>query len=1196
MRFKTLEIQGFKSFPDKTVLEFDSRTTAIVGSNGNGKSNISDALRWVMGEQGAKTLRGSNMEDVIFYGTQSRKAMGFAKVALTIDNGDRKLPIDTDEVVITRKLYRSGESEYLINGTKSRLKDIGQLFMGTGLGRDGYSIIGQGRIDEVVNSKAASRRELFEEAAGVSKFLHKKNQAERELDKTQENLLRLLDIETELQARIPVLEKQAEKAKKAFALKEEERAVGVALSVHELQRISTDVEEIENSVLLNQGECEHFEREITELEAEVDKVSSDKQENAAKRDRQSRQNESDRADIAETDKAIAVMKGEVSHNNGQISSIENQIKLSEQSGDETLEQIKDLKEKIENINEEIAGIERSRVDESNSLGKLEAENSSLDTENRSLADEIGKLYTAKSAAEIYISRAQENIEDLEKQLESAQSIIDGQADEKNELQEKKSELKKELDELIENQEETSNKLSGYSRLYESKATKLDNSRGELEGIRQEYNKTKTRLDVLTDVENSMAGYHHSVKSVMSATKSGRFNKNDVIGIVGDVIKVEKEYSTAVETALGGALQHIIVSNESVAKRCMAFLKESKSGRATFLPLTSVKGNALAQESLYNEDGFIGLGHEIIKYNEQFSGIIRSLLGRTAFAEDIDCATVIAKKYGYKFKIVTLDGQVINAGGSFTGGSVKKTEGIISRKQELTDLQKKLQNLELEIEPAKARHDTLSAECAKMKLECEGMREALSNFSGEEMRLTAEFDGVSAMLNQFEEHLKNSQSTLDHCKTRIIEEQKIISSNNNELIKIASDLTEKEQSASEKSELLEELINRRREIADTISELNMQKITKSKDIENLNSQIENLTQAQLKAGEIREASLLEIAELENKNVLLEASIIEKQNDIKELEQTLTQSKEKIAELIKQGEMYEKRLTEIHSEIREKTEHKSKFSSALSASVERKSNLEKKAEEIKADLFDNYELTPSEAAALVVGCADPDTPPDSGDTPFDIKAARTKLIEIKKRLSSLGNVNFAAIEEFSDVSERYKLLSEQLTDVRKAKSELEKLIAELIGDIRQRFLESFNDISHHFSRIFTEIFGGGKATLELTDTEDVLNSGIEIYAAPPGKLVKSLMSLSGGEKALVAITLYFAILLHRPTPFCMLDEVDAALDEVNVVKYINYLSRYSDTTQLMMITHRRSTIEGCDVLYGVFMQEKGVSRLLKQEIED
>ncbi|MCL2035861.1 MAG: chromosome segregation protein SMC [Oscillospiraceae bacterium] len=1188
MRFKTLEIQGFKSFADKTILTFDSRTTAVVGSNGNGKSNISDALRWVMGEQGAKTLRGDKMEDVIFYGTQTRKPMGFAKVALTIENSDRRIAIDSDEVVITRKLYRTGESEYLINGERSRLKDVNTLFMGTGLGRDGYSIIGQGRIDEVVNSKAAGRRELFEEAAGVSKFLHQKATAERELARTEDNLLRLLDIEMGLQERIPILERQAEKANKAFALKEEERALGVALSVRELERLSKESEEADNAVLQNLGECEHFEREIETLEEEAERIGDSKRETTALTERVRRKGEDDKDSIAETSQEIAVARSEIQHNEGRVSSIRTQIADSEKSEGEIGGQIERLEDEIVTVKREIDEIDKNAAAKTDSLKELESRNAELDEEHRDITSEIGELYTAKQAAQIYISRAEESVNELKAQLEQSERLAADHEGEKAELQSKIDGLRKSLEELSVEKDETVNKLSGYSRLYESKATKRDELREQLEQLKQEEHRKKTRFDVLSGIEQSMDGYYSSVKSVMQAAKSGRFGNGAVLGTVADVITVPREYAVAVEIALGSALQNVIVANESNAKRCIAFLKESNAGRATFLPLTSVSGKVLEGfADLDVQDGFVGYGHEIVEYDPRYVGIIKSLLGRTAFAEDIDSATLIAKKYGYKFKIVTLDGQVINAGGSFTGGSIKKSEGIISRKREIEELRKQLQLLVDEIEPAKIRYSGLAAETAKMKLECEGMNEELSRFALEETRLTSELGGGEALLSSLSEQFANLEENLVRCKARLAEEQSVIETNAAEHERIAAELQHKEQVAVKTGERLADLIERRREIVEAVSDANLQKLTRNKDIESLLLQIEGLNSARLKSGESRDVLLNEIDSLCEKNIHLEELINEKSEGIEQINAKLAANKEEIAELVRQIEEFEKRASQIHAEIKEKIENKQKFSNAHAAAIERKQGLVAKSEEIKANLFDNYELTPSEAVEFCEKS-------DGVSEIKDMREARSKLNEIRRKLAELGNVNYAAINEFVEVSERYKELSVQLKDVRGAKSELEKLIEELTFDIRSRFLASFTDISAHFSRIFTEIFGGGTARLELTDPDDVMSSGIEIYAAPPGKLIKSLIALSGGEKALVAITLYFAILLHRPTPFCMLDEVDAALDEVNVAKYINYLSRYSDTTQLMMITHRRPTIEGCDVLYGVFMQEKGVSRLLKQEI--
>ena len=964
------------------------------------------------------------------------------------------------------------------------------------------------------------------------------------------------------------------------------------MSVHELERNTVDVEEIQNTILRTQGECEHFEREIDTLESEADSIAQERQRILAQTDSLRRQGESKKDEVAQIDKEIAVAESEIVHNNVRIEELNKQIALSEQSDEQTDTQIAEFNEQIKTIQGEITQLEQNAQTKTETLKTLESQNSELDSEHREIDRVAGQLLSEKTAAEIHISRAEKTIAELQIELDNAQALVSGQEDERVLRQESETKLKKELALLAEDKIELQNKLSGYSKIYENKTAKLDNSLQELETVRKERATAKTRLDVLADVERSMSGYYSSVKAVMQAAKSGRFGDKQVTGTVADVIKVEREYSTAVEIALGSALQHVIVANESVAKRCIGFLKESKAGRATFLPLTSVNGNTLDSrviESLDLEDGFIGIGHDIIDYAPQFEGIVKSLLGRTAFAEDIDCATAIAKKFGFKFRIVTLDGQVINAGGSFTGGSVKKSEGIIGRKQELEELKTRVQALSDKLEPAKATHDQLAAECAKMKLECEGFRESLTKLSGEELRITAELNGVSEMLRQFDEQLAASEATLTRNKSRLEQEQQTIDSNKAELERIESELSEKEALAREKSSALESLLEQRKEIAETLSDTEMQRLTKSKDIESLQTQIANLDTAKSRAGDERERLNGEIASLEQSSVSLKSEIEVKRQNISQVESEFKSNKQEVSALVDKAQECEKRATEINNEIREKTEHKTKFSNAYAVAIERKTTVERKSEEIIAALYNDYELSPSEARELVLRLAE-----DSQFDISDMKEAKSQRSRIKKELEALGSVNFTAIDEFTEVSERYKVLSEQLSDVRASKSELEKLIAELIQDIRARFLESFNEIAGHFSRIFKEIFGGGEARLELTDSDDVLKSGIEIYAAPPGKIIKSLTGLSGGEKALVAITLYLAILMHRPTPFCMLDEVDAALDELNVTKYIKYLRKYSDTTQLMMITHRRPTIEGCDVLYGVFMQEKGVSRLLKQEV--
>ena len=1181
MFFKSMEIQGFKSFADKTVLNFDTKMTAIVGSNGNGKSNISDALRWVMGEQGAKTLRGDKMEDVIFHGTVQRKPMGFAKVSLTIDNTDRALAVDSDEVVITRKLYRTGDSEYIINNQKSRLKDIQELLMGTGLGRDGYSIIGQGRVAEVINSKGSQRRELFEEAAGVSKFLHQKAEAERDLSRAEDNILRLKDISTELEERLPVLEKQAEKAVKARGLLEQEKTLEISVNVADLERLDKELLEIDDKILVNQGECEHFQREIGQLEEENETLTGQKMLNAAKLDELRRSGDSARDEIACADREIAVLENEIVHNGARTEQIKAQITESAKGTEELDKQIESLKQEIDRKENYLAENDKNAAELQEKLTALTEENRDLDSRYKELDRKQGVLFAHRPAAKLAIGQAEASLEELNSQLAASEERIDSQEGLLEEYRGKRRALSAQLDALAEEKQETENKVSGYSRLYAGKKEKLDGAKAEYEKIRREYEQKRSRCELLTDIEKNMEGYNNSVKAVITASRRGQLG--DIYGTVADIIHVEKKYSVAIEVALGAALQNIIVKNEETAKRCIRHLKDTGGGRATFLPLTSIKGSPLSVSGLENEEGFEGIGSDLVQCEEKYKEIIRYNLGRTAIVEDIDTATVIAKKYGYKFRIITLDGQVINAGGSFTGGSLSNKSGIISRKQELDELHRQLEKLADTMELSKGSFSELQAETDKMSIEIEGYKEQLSKLQQDEVRLTAEIAGVKELIAQCEEQQDNAETVLNRHKAQIKGQEQALQKAQDDLAQADKGIEALAEELKEAGATLENSTAKRQEISDKISALNIEKLTAHKDIENINGKIASVEESKKNIGEGNIRLEREIAELAAKTQELKADIAAKREEIERLNSSFSQGRADIEQAVAESERLERRISEIAKEIREKIEDKEKFSNALVVAKEKKEAAQKDCDKIKSGLWEKYELAPTEAYSLAQQLP-------------DINAAKAQLADIRRRLSALGNVNYASIEEFDEVSARYKELAGQLDDVEKSKRELERLIANLTADIKARFLASFNDINEHFQRIFAEVFGGGSAHLELTDPDDVLNSGIEIFAAPPGKLIKNLISLSGGEQTMVAITIYFAILLHRPTPFCMLDEVDAALDEVNVVKYITYLKRFSKQTQLMVITHRRGTIEGCDVLYGVFMQEKGVSRLLKQEIID
>ncbi len=1181
MFFKSLEIQGFKSFADKTILNFDTKMTAIVGSNGNGKSNISDALRWVMGEQGAKTLRGDKMEDVIFHGTVARKQMGFAKVALSIDNTDRALAVDSDEVIVTRKLYRTGESEYLINGDKVRLKDIHELLMGTGLGRDGYSIIGQGRVAEIVNAKGTQRREIFEEAAGVSKFLHKKAEAERQLQRAEENFLRLKDIELSLEERLPTLEKQSEKARKAKVLIEEEKKIEISVAVAELDRLQKTLTDTENSILVNQGECEHFDREISELEQENEQLSITKSQLSARLADLRRNSDETKDEIAEADKTIAVLQNEIRHNETREEEIRRQIEAGSKSAAEFDKQIADIEKEIEAKKVEVSKAEKAMSDLSAKLTASAEENKELDDEYKELDNKTGMLYAKLTESKLTLQQAEKTAAELGDSLTADTERIENQDKLADEYRAKRRALSRELEELSEEKADIENRLGGYTKLFESKNEKLTAKQEEYDKLRRNYDQKRQRLEVLSDVEKNMVGYFSSVKSVMHAVKSGKLS--GIHGTVADVISVDKKYGIAIETALGNALQNIIVENEETAKRCIRYLKDTNGGRATFYPLTSVKGSALQQNGLEDEDGFEGLGYELLDYDSKYDGIIKSVLGKTAVVDDINTATRIAKKYGYKFRIITLDGQIVNAGGSFTGGSTKETSGIISRKQEIDTLTAETQSLSDTIQLMKGSFSELQAEVNKMNLEIEGYKEKLSELRQEEVRLTAEIGGVKDLIRQCEEQQENAEFIIDRSRKQIAQQKEIIADCAEKIKAYEAEIAENEKLLEASGEKLKQADSERAAISEKISALNIERLTAGKDIESFNAQIENINRTKAAAGEDNERRLAEIDELKKSSEAIAVEIKEKQVSIEEFRNRFSENSNTINSVIARENECERRMSELAREIREKGDDKVKFSNALAVAVEKKASIEKEDEKLRVTLWDKYELTITEAR-------------EKAEKLENLSESQKQLADLRRKINALGSVNFAAIEEFEEVKTRYDELSGQLKDVEKSRRDLEKLISNLTTDIKARFLSSFNDINEKFSKIFKEVFGGGEAHLELIDPEDVLGSGIEIFAAPPGKLIKNLISLSGGEQTMVAITIYFAILLHRPTPFCMLDEVDAALDEINVVKYVTYLKRFCTQTQLMVITHRRGTIEGCDVLYGVFMQEKGVSRLIHQELID
>lgn len=1181
MYLKSLELQGFKSFPDKIKLNFDKGLTAVVGPNGSGKSNIGDSIRWVLGEQSTKTLRGNKMEDVIFSGTVARKPVGFAMVTLTLDNSDRALNSDDDEVCVTRKLYRSGESEYKINGKNVRLKDINELFMDTGLGRDGYSIIGQGRIAEIVSAKSNERRDIFEEAAGISKFRYKKTEAERKLTAAQENLLRLNDIVSELEGRVGPLKAQAEKAEKFVVLAQERKKLEISVWVHRIGELKEKLDTLENTLLMNKNEYENIQNDIEREEQKISDGYRKIQESSVKVEQLREQILQTEKQSSQYKSDIAVFENDISHSEISLKSIEEQKNsLSENK----LKFKDDIDRKISEISEidgEIKELAAKLAEVEKGFEQAQLEDETLGKNSDRTGNEINQLYIKQSECRSEIAGAQSAESDAEEQLKA----MSGQENQLKEQAEQYSKEKAEIADGIraadEKTEELKNKFQGFTNLYNDKQNKLAALKKEQENLSLAIKEKEQRKKLLTDLENNMEGFARSVKEIMKASAQGRIS--GIRGTVAQLISVKQEYATAIETALGGAMQNIVVEDDTAAKRCIRMLKENRSGRATFLPMTSVKGNTLNEPRLSKENGFVALGSELVEFDGQYSGIVNSLLGRTAVADDIDSAAVIAKKYGYKFRIVTLDGQVVNAGGSFTGGSAVHSAGVFSRKNEMDTLAGQIEEFNRKLEEGNGNIHKLSEVVQKLMVDIEDVKAEQTEILQDKIRFESELSRVEALEKQTISQLNDYTSRLSSLKERKEKSALIIANAKKKLAETQQLIKSAEENLAKEQGRKEDIRSRRETLSAEMSSLKIKAAELAKDKESAERELENLKSGSQNAAET-------LLSLENSKKELETLINEKKSEIENRKKSL----EEISGAVVKYNNDIKHWQTVHSEqdiyvenlrkgVKELNEAKEKYSGEISKSEERKNAAQRDFDSIINQLYEVYELTRSEAEEIA-------------EKIEDVVSATKQLNEIKGKIKALGNVNVGAIEEYKEVSERYKFLSDQLADVRSSKRELEKLIEELTEDMCRIFAESFVIINNNFKEIFTELFGGGKAELILNDPENVLESGIEIRVAPPGKVIKNLISLSGGEQSFVAICIYFAILRLRPAPFCILDEIDAALDEVNVKKYAQYLKNFTDKTQFVLVTHRRSAMEEANVLYGVTMQEDGISKLLRMEQVD
>ena len=1176
MLLKSLELQGFKSFADKTTLSFGQGVTAVVGPNGSGKSNISDAVRWVLGEQSSRQLRGARMEDVVFVGTSSRKAKGFAEVSLTIDNTDRSLDFDSDDVRVTRRYYRSGESDYLLNGAAVRLKDVHELFMDTGLGRDGYSIIGQGKIADIVGSKSDERREIFEEAAGISKYRYRKIEAERRLSAAQENLVRLLDILKELEGRVGPLKEQAQKAQRFLKLSDEKKELEIGIWVKSLSRAKEILLEQEHKLLSAHSQHEGAEKKLSDIEREIEEVQIESGRLAAAADEMRRSVSSLEEQAVRTEGEGNVLKNTVEHNRESIKRIEGEIAASSQSGEELLEQMAAYEEKIR-LGRQAAEEKRAQLDACTArMQELLLENAGHSEQIDRLSRTLAELTQRDADVRITSITARSELDGIAQREKALSESEQAAALTKDSLLRERTEILGGLKDLDAHMESLQNTAKGYAIRLESRQKRLEGQRQLADKLSLDANEMHRRARLLEDLERNLEGFAYSVKNVMKQASHGALR--GILGPVSRLIDVPGKYAQAIETALGGAMQNIVTEDENAAKAAIAYLKRHDGGRATFLPVSSIRGSRLYEKGLDDCYGFVGLAAGLVGYDPRFEGIVSSLLGRVAVAQDLDCAIAIAKRYAYKFRVVTLDGQVVNAGGSLTGGSHGKNAGLLGRRTEIEKIKGQARSLDEQAAAARQKQQACAQEAAASQAELSGIKGEIATAQEDKIRFEAEQKRVESQLLSAEQNLAAIEGQRSQLAKKKEELAQALANVDRDGREIAAQKAEAEEALNRLTGGREDLDRRREQLSVKSEGLRLELLAVEKDVEAARESVGQLQERKNGQAKHIEELLGQKAAYLQRNEELERDIGSRLQTARALREQAARAESDIREKTERREACARRFSELRGMEREASDERERLGRELARLEERKAAGQKDYDDVIKKLWDEYELTRREAEEIAAPVE-------------DLNKAQRRLNEIKNGIRALGSVNVSAIEECKEVSERYTFLKAQVEDVEQARDELYRLIRELTGKMHELFVDRFGKINGEFGQIFTELFGGGKATLTLTDPENVLTSGIEISVQPPGKIITHLDSLSGGEKALVAISLYFAILRVSPSPFCVLDEIEAALDDVNVSRFASYLRRMSDKTQFIAITHRRGTMEEADVLYGVTMQEEGVSKLLE-----
>ena len=1182
MYLKALEIQGFKSFPDKTVLTFGEDITAIVGPNGSGKSNISDAIRWVMGEQSTRALRGGKMEDVIFGGTAKRKQTGYAEVSLVLDNTSHLFDMEESEVMVTRRYYRSGESEYYINRRSVRLKDVNELFMDTGLGREGYSIIGQGRIDEILSVKSADRREVFEEAAGISRYRHRKEEAERKLERTDENLVRINDKISELELQVEPLREQSEKARKFLILRDELRGLEISVWLDTLERIRANnikleadyqeavrrKEEVRIAQEKAYAAAEQFSEEMHGKDLEADRLRFEIQ------SRQARANE--------LESAIAVLKNDIQHNLESAQRIQADLEQQEGREGSLSEQIGQRKSRLAQIEEQL---EKGRA-------ALEAKSREADEAARSAGILAKELEQLRGQADLGSAGAAEAKALLSALAAAAQEVLDRDEfvrRESHEVEDRLEEAQKEVraaqrryDDAVEERDGVKNVIQGYQLRMDARKKKWDQTKDTHMKLQMEENALTSRIKLLMEMEKEHEGYTKAVKLVMGEAQRGTLQ--NIRGPVAGLLKVPDKYTVAIETALGASMQNLVVDREEDGKAVIQYLKRRDGGRATILPISSIRPGFLREgEELQREPGFVGIGDQLISFDSRYKNVFSNLLGRVAVMENLDAAIATARKYKYSFRIVTLDGQVLNPGGSMTGGSASRSAGILSRANELEQLGKQLQDIRARVAETEKAVAEAERESTAAAYELETAQGQLRQWEDAILKAEGELSQRRTVTAELERQRDSQQEELEQLRERTAQIEKDTQAARERIRTLEGETAALKSEAEGKARGQTEVQERSARIAQEVAQITAAQAALEAEREATRSGLAELEQLKASMAGDRAQSRALMAGYEEKNAGFTREIAEKEGALAVLKEESRAQNEAIAQLNQEKLELEGKRVKASRESQSLNEELLRTEGEVSRLEQRKVSASMEEKQLLDKLWENYELSHEAAKQQRVEIE-------------SVQKAGRRIAELKRSISGLGNVNVGAIEDFQRVNERYTYLTGQRDDVDKAKKELEGIIAGITEEMKVIFQREFTAINEAFEQTFLELFGGGRAALELEDPDDILNCGIEIRVQPPGKALKIITLLSGGEKAFVAIALYFSILKVRPTPFVVMDEIEAALDDTNVVKFARYMRSMSERTQFIVITHRRGTMEEADILYGVTMQEQGVSRMLTINLND